>query len=230
MTRFGTFNAHDHLGATVHALDLVDVLALQEAPPARVVRDQVDQLGRGRLQLAAGGKGIVTVWPVRWQLTASSWHRAHRGLATVSPARGTLVVRLDRHDGARLSVLNGHRVNGTGWPGVRRRHAATWRRRRWWRHAALDRRLVRAELAAGRTVVLCMDGNRTGESTPAPHPAAQLLTPGGSIDQVWLVEPGHPAAPDAVPAAGDAVRIAGSDHRLRRVTVLFRSQRTGALR
>lgn len=158
-----------------------------------------------------GGKGVITAWRDDLWLSppVSEWHPAHGGIAGVTPARGSLASDGVLHGGRRLRVINGHRINGTGWPGNKKR--GRWRRRRdlWRRHDAMDRRLMFAALNAGADVVLGTDVNR--EDMPKPHPDAIPLRTAG-ITQLWYIPAGDPLEPGE---GGAVARLAsGTGHRL----------------
>lgn len=177
--RVAAHNAHDQAAAVSAGLQKCDLYLGNEAVIVR----------RPGWSVAHGGKGVVTAWRTNLftDTPVSRWHQAHKGSALIpTPARGSLVTDGVLTNGERLRVINGHRQNGTGWPGNKRRNM--WRRRRdnWRRHDSLDRRLIEAAHEAGWHVILGADLNR--EDMPKPHPTAIPLRAGG-ITQLWYVPP-----------------------------------------
>lgn len=201
--RVAAHNAHDQKAAVAEATGLADLVLWSEAVVVKAPG----------WTFARGGKGVVTGW--RTDLFAgpvtSRWHQAHRGRTFVTPARGSLVTKGALATGHLFAVVNGHRINGTGWEGVRRRTFAGWRRDRWREHHRMDRTIVAELAAAGYAVLLGSDVNRIG--MPSPHPNAVALRHGG-ITQLWLIRPND--GPRVRVGKGGAVAglARGSSHRL----------------
>lgn len=200
--RVAAFNAHDQRAAVSAALQKCDLLLANEAVPTT---------RRPGWTVHSGGKGVLTAWRNDLWLSppVSQWHRAHGGIAGVTPRRGSLVSDGVLRNGRKVRIINGHRINGTGWPGNRRR--PFWRKRRklWREHDAMDRRLMFAALHVGADVVLGADVNRT--DMPKPHADAIPLRDDG-ITQLWYI----PAAtPPTLGDGGAVARLAsGTKHRL----------------
>lgn len=183
--RIATFNAHDSAAAVRRSLELAGLILWQEYPRGVQASD-----AHG---IDVGGNGtVVTGWRLRWwRHLDSAWHTAHPGRRFViggTPARGTLVTKLEHHRGLRVAVVNGHRINRTTgrWrlvPGVQARvRAGLWRI-----HDDLDRRVVADLVSAGWVVIGGGDYNR--RRMRLPHPAARHLAGANSIDKLWLVDP-----------------------------------------
>lgn len=167
--------------------------------------------------MVKGGKGVYTAWKDALWLSApvTEWHQAHRGYGSIpTPARGSLVSDGVLHGGRKIRIINGHRINGTGWPGTRKRNRWSKRRELWWKHHDQDRALIFGALAAGADVILGADMNRS--DMPSPHPAAVPLRAGG-ITQLWYIP-----APSRTPLtrgkhgaiAPHTLGINGTTHRL----------------
>lgn len=211
--RVGTFNAHDNPHAVARACRHAGLLLLQEAPL------QLNRALPARWAYAEGRAGVATTWRTEhWSHVSSKWHRAHPGRRLVTPTRGTLETRLThRASGLPVTVLNSHRINGTGWPGVRRRPFARWRRRRWLEHARLDAQLARQLDDAGvRLIIGGGDWNR--RDTWLPHPAGRWLHHAG-IDQLWTLDRGGRLEAGQL----DTIDGLGSDHALRRRVLTLRA-------
>lgn len=166
--------------------------------------------------MVRGGKGVVTAWRDDLWLSApvTNWHQAHGGIAGITPRRGSLVSDGVLVGGHKLRVINGHRINGTGWPGVRKLRLWTRRRNLWRKHDSLDRQLMFAALDQGAHVVLGADVNRS--DMPSPHPTAVPLRDDG-ITQLWYIP-----APNRRPFTSDnrgrihprTLGITGTGHHL----------------
>lgn len=203
--RVGAHNAHDSKAAVAEALGLVDLYLGNEAVP-------VDVPGWGH---RTGGKGVVTAWDTS-KLThvRSRWHKAHgrmaRGVPT--PERGSLVSEFAEM----IATVNGHRQNGHGWEGNKKRFLWRMRRRNWNDHDEMDHEICADLHDAGYTILFGTDLNRINETKP--HPDAVPLRNGG-ITQLWLI----PARAEVEVGKGGSVAglARGSGHRLqwRDVTV-----------
>lgn len=198
--RVAAHNAHDSAAAAAQATQHADVVLWAEAVRVKVPG----------WTFAHGGKGVMTGWnaKVMHNFGSPSWHQAHRGLVGVTPARGTLVVKAET---PRLALVNAHRINGTGWPGVQRRPFWRWRRRRWMEHHAQDKRIVAQLVQDGYTVIFGGDINRT--DPPPIHPRAVPLRASG-ITRLYLIR--GVDGPAYTPGrSGSVARLAaGSNHRL----------------
>lgn len=215
--RVATFNVHDSWAPVRRSLEAAGLILWQEFPR------QVPAAPLEGWDLLAPGDGqVVTGWRLRWwDYLSYEWHPAHAGRAHVTPARGTLVVKLrHRPTGVRVAVVNGHRINRTRghWLAVPGIHAR-WRAARWATHAALDKSVVAGLVDAGWLVIGGGDYNR--RDVELPHPAARYLAGHHDIDKLWTVDPDRRLVLDRADSPGRF----GSDHRLRRAWLVLRGGR-----
>lgn len=139
------------------------------------------------------------------------WHRAHPGIARLTPARGTLVVRgevgpvLERR---KVAILAEHRINDAWKDGARRR----WTRRLLWaRHSRMTARLIRRLVRRGYLVVAGGDlnvqpgRNPDGSARNLGYPTALGTEVGTRLDRLFASRPAKSSGPEYL----DAV---GSDH------------------
>lgn len=216
MNRVATFNVHDSWPPVRRSLDTAGLILWQEFP-RHVPAAWAATAG---WDLRAGGDGqTCTGWMLRWwDYLSYEWHPAHAGRAHVTPARGTLVVKLrHRHTGVRVAVVNGHRINRTrgAWLAVPGVHAR-WRAERWREHDRLDRELVAELVDDGWVVIGGGDYNR--RRMALPHPQAYPLAGRGSIDKLWAVD-----VDERLQLVREGVeRGLGSDHDLRWAKVAVR--------
>lgn len=200
--RVAAHNAHDQAAAVCEAAQRADVVLWSEAVRVKVPG----------WSFVGAGKGVMTGWKTGLLSNVDTeWRQAHGGRAGVTPARGTLVVKATFTDGSPLALVNAHRINGTGWPGNRRRSFHRWRRARWMEHHDQDKHLVAQLVQDGYTVIFGGDLNRT-DPPPIHHRAVPLRASG--ITQLYLVR--GVDGPALTPGRGGSVaRLAsGTSHRL----------------
>jgi hypothetical protein len=204
LLRVAAHNANDQKSAVAEAMNLADLILWSEAVP-------VNAPG---WTLMTGGKGVITGWrdKVVARHIGSEWHQAHKASALIpTPARGSLVTRLELVDGGILATVNGHRQNGTGWPGSKRRQQWPKRRENWNAHDRMDRGLVADLVDEGYTVLLGADVNRI--DMPRPHRDAIPLRDVG-ITQLWLIPGANGPAWTPTKGGGVPSLARGTSHRL----------------